>query len=116
MKRCLLADRRLHYTPTSAAKIVNACCVLHNIAHAALVEYEPLTAAELCRERELTRRASFRTSRVRPGETAVDHEARARQLRAGRERRNELVRRIWRQRNNIINNSSSTSFFVVSSC
>ncbi|XP_048484566.1 putative nuclease HARBI1 [Plutella xylostella] len=32
--RCLLAHRVLHYEPTKAAKIVNACCVLHNIANA----------------------------------------------------------------------------------
>ncbi|KAJ8709363.1 hypothetical protein PYW07_009189 [Mythimna separata] len=30
--RCLLAHRVLHYDPVTAAKIVNACVVLHNIA------------------------------------------------------------------------------------
>lgn len=29
--RCLLKDRVLHYTPEKASKIINACCVLHNI-------------------------------------------------------------------------------------
>lgn len=29
--RCLLKHRVLHYEPTIAGKIVNACCVLHNI-------------------------------------------------------------------------------------
>ncbi|KAB0795339.1 hypothetical protein PPYR_06811 [Photinus pyralis] len=29
--RCLLRYRTLHYHPTTAAKIVNACCVLHNL-------------------------------------------------------------------------------------
>lgn len=29
--RCLLKYRSLHYHPTTAAKIVNACCVLHNL-------------------------------------------------------------------------------------
>lgn len=26
-------DRKLHYSPVAAARISNACCVLHNIAH-----------------------------------------------------------------------------------
>lgn len=30
--RCLLKDRVLHYSPEKAARIVMACCVLHNIA------------------------------------------------------------------------------------
>lgn len=29
--RCLLRYRTLHYHPTTAGKIVNACCVLHNL-------------------------------------------------------------------------------------
>lgn len=29
--RCLLKHRVLHYTPTMAGKIINACCVLHNM-------------------------------------------------------------------------------------
>lgn len=29
--RCLLKDRTLHYRPQTASKIINACCVLHNI-------------------------------------------------------------------------------------
>lgn len=29
--RCLLKDRVLHYSPQMAAKIVNACVVLHNM-------------------------------------------------------------------------------------
>lgn len=29
--RCLLKHRVLHYTPTTAGRIVNACSVLHNI-------------------------------------------------------------------------------------
>lgn len=31
--RCLLGHRVLHYDPVTAAKIVNACVVLHNIAN-----------------------------------------------------------------------------------
>lgn len=29
--RCLLKDRVLHYAPTKATKIINACAVLHNM-------------------------------------------------------------------------------------
>lgn len=29
--RCLLKHRVLHYTPNRASKIINACCVLHNM-------------------------------------------------------------------------------------
>jgi hypothetical protein len=29
--RCLIKDRVLHYTPVTAAKIVYACAILHNI-------------------------------------------------------------------------------------
>lgn len=31
--RCLLSHRVLHYHPNTAAKIVNACCVLHNVCN-----------------------------------------------------------------------------------
>lgn len=29
--RCLIRYRTLHYSPTMAGRIVNACCVLHNL-------------------------------------------------------------------------------------
>ncbi|XP_050563595.1 putative nuclease HARBI1, partial [Spodoptera frugiperda] len=31
-RRCLSKDRTLHYTPEKCAKIIMACCVLHNLA------------------------------------------------------------------------------------
>lgn len=31
--RCLLRHRVLHYDPQTASKIINACCVLHNICN-----------------------------------------------------------------------------------
>lgn len=49
--RCLLRHRCLHYAPTTAAEIVNACCVLHNIAiDARLPDPEPLNAHEVVLE------------------------------------------------------------------
>ncbi|XP_028042635.1 putative nuclease HARBI1, partial [Bombyx mandarina] len=30
--RCLCKDRTLHYAPVKCAKIITACCVLHNLA------------------------------------------------------------------------------------
>ncbi|KAF9800174.1 hypothetical protein SFRURICE_002860, partial [Spodoptera frugiperda] len=45
--RCLLVARTLHYSPTTAGKIVNACCVLHNIANTAR---EPLPSDEVYEE------------------------------------------------------------------
>lgn len=44
--RCLLVDRKLHYHPTTAGFITNACVVLHNIANAARLPVTTLTAQE----------------------------------------------------------------------
>lgn len=30
--RCMSKDRTLHYKPTKCAQIIQACCVLHNLA------------------------------------------------------------------------------------
>lgn len=48
--RCLLVARALHYNPIKAGKIVNACCVLHNIANRAGVPATPLTFEETSAE------------------------------------------------------------------
>lgn len=44
--RCLLVDRKLHYHPTTAGLITNACTVLHNICNAANLPVSPLTPQE----------------------------------------------------------------------
>lgn len=44
--RCLLVDRKLHYHPTMAGYITNACVVLHNIANTARLPVTPLTPQE----------------------------------------------------------------------
>lgn len=38
--RCLLKDRVLHYSPTTASKIVNSCVVLHNMCIDANIELD----------------------------------------------------------------------------
>lgn len=50
--RCLLVDRKLHYHPTTAGLITNACAVLHNISNAARLPVESLTLHEEQNERE----------------------------------------------------------------
>ncbi|CAB0044810.1 unnamed protein product [Trichogramma brassicae] len=47
---CLLSARQLHYNTISAAPIVNACCVLHNIANKARLDVQPLTFNEVAAE------------------------------------------------------------------
>ncbi|KAJ8720568.1 hypothetical protein PYW08_006033 [Mythimna loreyi] len=48
--RCLLAARALHYDPITAGKIVNACCVLHNIANKNRLPVPHLTPEEALAE------------------------------------------------------------------
>ncbi|RVE41373.1 hypothetical protein evm_013977 [Chilo suppressalis] len=50
--RCLLAARTLHYDPQMAARIVNACCVLHNIAHQARLLQPVLSVEEQQHEQQ----------------------------------------------------------------
>lgn len=49
--RCLLVDRKLHYHPTTAGLITNACAVLHNLPNSARLPVEPLTPHEEHNER-----------------------------------------------------------------
>ncbi|KOB69990.1 Uncharacterized protein OBRU01_16140, partial [Operophtera brumata] len=51
--RCLLVARQLHYMPEMAAKMVNACCVLHNIANRSRLQVPELSESERCDERRL---------------------------------------------------------------
>lgn len=57
--RCLLVARALHYDPITAAKIVNACCVLHNIANENRTTLMTLTPAEAEEENQRQHQASF---------------------------------------------------------
>ncbi|KAJ2949263.1 hypothetical protein O0L34_g6216 [Tuta absoluta] len=90
--RCLLVDRKLHYSPQVAARITNACCVLHNIAHRARVAYTPLTAEEAARERRMTEGAS---GRAPPAPQSREAARRAlSELQLGRARRQQIIQRL----------------------
>lgn len=82
-------DRKLHYSPVAAARISNACCVLHNIAHRAYIPYTPLTAEEAARERRLTEGVSGGALRELRGVRALS------ELQLGRARQQALVQRLW---------------------
>lgn len=89
----MLVDRKLHYTPVTAARIVNACCVLHNIAHRARIPYTPLTAEEAARERQLTEGAGHGARQERRrGARALS------ELELGRARQRALIQRLWTNR------------------
>lgn len=90
--RCLLVDRKLHYSPVAAAKITNACCVLHNIAHRAHIPYTPLTAEEAAR----CRRMEAVSSRARM--TRERRERALSELQVGRARQQALIQRLWADR------------------
>ncbi|RVE45300.1 hypothetical protein evm_010072 [Chilo suppressalis] len=47
--RCLLKHTVLHYKPDMVSKIINACCVLHNMCNAARVP-EPSEARQITAE------------------------------------------------------------------
>ncbi|RVE40290.1 hypothetical protein evm_015060 [Chilo suppressalis] len=85
--RCLLVDRKLHYSPGVAARIANACCVLHNIAHGENISFSPLTAEEATRECRLTQHASVRDSHIRHAYSVTD-------LELGRARREAPINRL----------------------
>lgn len=61
--RCLLGHRVLHYHPDTAAKIINACCVLHNICNKVRlgeddIEDSLLNAGQVQREIQVTQEQS----------------------------------------------------------
>ncbi|KAL0871460.1 hypothetical protein ABMA27_014991 [Loxostege sticticalis] len=84
--RCLLVARALHYNPITAAKIVNACCVLHNIANQNRAPLLSLTPAEAEDQIGGNERLNPQNRRVNP------------ELLRGRELQQSLVERLWRER------------------
>lgn len=81
--RCLLAHRVLHYDPVKAAKIVNACVVLHNIANAWSAPAPELPAADVDndQQRQVNTQHAARIERI--PDTSRD----------------TLVNRLWNARN-----------------
>ncbi|XP_049697658.2 putative nuclease HARBI1 [Helicoverpa armigera] len=90
--RCLIAERALHYDPITAGKIINACCVLHNIANKRRLPIALLTPAE----------QDFVQSR-QPIQIEIGAEDSSRQfnpdLQRGRQLQRALVEKLWRERN-----------------
>ncbi|CAG4992876.1 unnamed protein product [Colias eurytheme] len=87
--RCLLVARTLHYSPTTAGKIVNACCILHNIANMARA---PLPPDEVYAE--ALRLQQEENNYAAPN--YQDHRRVNRDLLEGRALQQALVDRLWR--------------------
>ncbi|XP_022822954.1 putative nuclease HARBI1 isoform X2 [Spodoptera litura] len=84
--RCLLRHRVLHYHPDVAAKIINACCVLHNMCLNRVDEdLEDNTAENENDFQDVTAQESSGSN------TAAE-------LRRGIEKRNALVQQLWASR------------------
>lgn len=84
--RCLLRHRVLHYHPDVAAKIINTCCVLHNMCLNRVDEHlEDNTAENENDYQDVTAQESSGSN------TAAE-------LRRGIEKRNVLVQQLWASR------------------
>lgn len=84
--------RKLHYSPTVAARITNACCVLHNIANRHNLPFKPLTTDEAEAECRRQEGDSGSTLAIRGCALALC------QLELGRARRHALIQRLWANR------------------
>ncbi|XP_022836890.1 putative nuclease HARBI1, partial [Spodoptera litura] len=103
--RCLLAARKLHYSPVVAGKIVNACVVLHNITNKARI-----AVPELCGEdqiEELQRQINhsvaeqeFRTTNTLNQNVAEHSRLSNIELQQGRMAQQALIQRLWIESNN----------------
>lgn len=88
--RCLLGHRVLHYHPDVAAKIINACCVLHNMcnrAHIIVEDDENLDNGNISRPRSVD---------VEPAQQ--ERSGASIELQRGVEARENLVRQLWAAR------------------
>lgn len=84
--RCLLRHRVLHYHPDVAGKIINACCVLHNMCiNRVGVDLEENTAED----------DNEHFVAVTPQESSSSTAA---ELRRGIQKRNVLVQQLWASR------------------
>lgn len=83
--RCLLRHRVLHYHPDVAAKIINACCVLHNMCiNRVGIDFEDNIAEDGNDYPAVTSQESTSST--------------AAELRQGIEKRNVLVQQLWASR------------------
>ncbi|XP_026737328.1 putative nuclease HARBI1 isoform X1 [Trichoplusia ni] len=83
--RCLIGHRVLHYHPDVAAKIINACCVLHNMCINRIYFDQDENTAEYGNDYPTV------TSQESTSSTAAE-------LRQGIEKRNVLVQQLWASR------------------
>lgn len=86
--RCLLVHRVLHYDHHTVAKIINACCVLHNLANRA-----GLTAPDI-----LQIEAEAEINGQEPQRIPVEDLRESQLLQDGRRQRAVIVQRLWRSR------------------
>lgn len=91
-----MVARQLHYKPEIAAKIVNACSVLHNIANHARLPVPDLTEQEQEAERAAQMHVNVEDEQVLrvAGPAGRGNEPLAR----GRARQRQLVQILWANR------------------
>lgn len=83
--RCLLGHRVLHYHPDTAARIINACCVLHNVCNKARLSQDDS-------EDTLPPESLENDNTQEPGRQDLPELAR------GNEARSRLVHELWAAR------------------
>ncbi|KAJ8719850.1 hypothetical protein PYW08_016255 [Mythimna loreyi] len=89
--RCLLVHRVLNYHPDVVAKIVVACCVLHNMCNRAGLPAFTFSEDERLEELQTIAEVQRRQTRDLPSNT---------DLALGQLRRRNIVNRLWRSRHN----------------
>ncbi|KAJ8711814.1 hypothetical protein PYW08_008768 [Mythimna loreyi] len=89
--RCLLVHRVLNYHPDVVAKIVVACCVLHNMCNRAGLPAFTFSEDERLEELQTIAEIQRRQTRDLPSNT---------DLALGQLRRRNIVNRLWRSRHN----------------
>lgn len=85
--RCILGHRVLHYHPDTAAKIINACCVLHNICNKVRLGEDDIEEALLSTEQ-------IQSQMVDGGQEVIEQST-SDELRRGLEGRVQLVQELW---------------------
>lgn len=102
--RCLLVARLLRYKPEMAAQIVNACCMLHNIAIRSRLQVPELSERERYDERRLQLQHRHEETVLAPAVQAVAATFAGTtrrvnpQLAQGRAVQQALVQRLWANR------------------